>query len=473
MTTPDTTTTLDTSLRAALRRLDAAGRLAKISRPVAAHLEVAALMKHHDGGPALLFERVERHDMPVLGNFLASPANCEAAFALDAAGIRSLVERGLTQPVPPVEVAEAPCQEVRHGGACDLGAALPVLWHAPGDAGRFVTAGVVVVRDPETGVYNASYHRLQLLGGNRTAVKLDHGRHLRAAHEAAARAGEDLPVAVCIGTDLALLYAAAFMGAQMPRATSELDAAGGIKAAGLAVAACLTQDLVVPAETEIVLEGTISATETVTEGPFAEFVGYPSEVGPSPVLTVTALTTRRDPVYYAINGAGRETVMLRKYVLEASLLRSLRAAVPIVTDVEMTAGGLHRFHAVVAVRKESAQHEGFQRNAILAAFAALKDLDHVTVVDDDVDIRDPADVEYAVATRMEASRDLLLVPGARGHEYVRVSDGGVRAKLGIDATVPFANRERFRRAPFAAVGDGAGDLSTTPGSARAVPWLAV
>ena len=112
--------------------------------------------------------------------------------------------------------------------------------------------------------------------------------------------------------------------------------------------------------------------------------------------------------------------MLRKYVLEASLLKVLQSAVPIVTDAEMTAGGLHRFHAIVQVKKTGPTHDGLQRNAMLASFGALKDLDLVIVVDDDIDIRDPADVEYALATRMEASKDIVMVPGARGHEYVRV-----------------------------------------------------
>jgi 2,5-furandicarboxylate decarboxylase 1 len=114
----------------------------------------------------------------------------------------------------------------------------------------------------------------------------------------------------------------------------------------------------------------------------------------------------------------------------------------------MTAGGLHRFHAVVQVKKTSPHHDGLQRNAIMAAFGALKDLDMVIVVDDDIDLRDPADVEYALAMRMEAAHDLIVVPDARGHEYVRVGKGGIQAKLGIDATVPFAEKARFARASF-------------------------
>jgi 2,5-furandicarboxylate decarboxylase 1 len=448
--------------------MEAAGRIRTVTRKVSTDLEVAGLMKRHDGAEALWFEAVEGAAMPVLGNFLASPGNVTAAFGLDAHGVRAVLERAVAAPVAPERVGgagSAPCQAVVHTADVDLGATLPVLRHAPGDGGRFVTAGVVVVRDPETGVHNASYHRMQLLGPDRTAIKLDFGRHLRAAHERAVARGIDLPIVVCLGPDLALLHAAAFMGAQMPEDADELHAAGGIRGAPLPVVDALTSDLPVPADCEIVLEGRISPTETVHEGPFAEFLGYASDDGPSPVVTIDALTHRADPVYHAINGAGRETVMLRKYVLEAAALRALRAAVPIVRDVELTPGGLYRFHLIVQVAKRRPQDDGMQRNAMLAAFAALKDLDQVLVVDDDIDLRDPVDVEWALATRFEASRDLLPIPGARGHEYVRVSDRGMRTKLGIDATVPFAEQERFARAPFADVSLAAGDssLDAVPG----------
>ena len=149
-------------------------------------------------------------------------------------------------------------------------------------------------------------------------------------------------------------------------------------------------------------------------------------------------------------------------MLEASLLKVLQAAVPIVVDAEMTAGGLHRFHAVVQVRKATPQQEGLQRNAIFAAFGALKDLDLVIVVDEDIDIRDPHDVEYALATRMEASRDLMVMPAARGHEYIRVGQNGIRAKLGIDATIPVAEKARFARCEFEKVSVDPNTLSADP-----------
>ncbi|HWM21937.1 MAG TPA: UbiD family decarboxylase [Ilumatobacteraceae bacterium] len=450
---------IDLRFRTVLDRLAAAGRIDAVTRPVDQHLELAGLMKRHDGDTALLFENVKGASMSVLGNFLASPANVMAAFGGSRDDIRAAMARAISDPIPPAIVTgDIPCQQFVHTDDVELGELLPVLHHAPDDSGRFVTSGVVIVRDPETGVPNASYHRLQLLGGNRTAIKLDYGRHLRAAHERAIARGEDLPIVVCLGPDISLMYAAAFMGSQMPEHADELAAAGGIQGSPLAMAPALTSDLLVPVESEIVLEARISPTETTPEGPFAEFVGYESEDGPAPVMTVDAVTHRQDPIYLAINGAGRETVMLRKYVLETSALSALRAAVPIVSDVELTAGGLYRFHIVIQVTKRSRQHDGLQRNAVLAAFAALKDLDLAIVVDDDIDVEDHAEVEWAMATRMEASRDLIMIPGARGHEYVRVSDRGQRTKLGIDATVPFDERARFSRAPFVDVELAKGDV---------------
>lgn len=457
---------LDTRFRSALARMRERGRLQAYTPPVDPYLEVAGIMKRLDGGPALLFTDVRGHDIPVLGNFLAAQENCEAAFGVDFATIRTFVARGLANPLEPVLVDDAPVHEVVIASGIDLGAMFPALQHTAADAGRYITAGVIVTRDPDTQVYNASYHRLQLVGPNRTAIQLDFGRHLRFAWERAKARGEALPIAICIGADVALQYAAATMGSQLPETLDELAVAGGVAGRPLPVARAVTQPLLVPAEAEIVLEGRILPDQTVREGPFGEFVGYLSPVGDAPVVEISAVTRRAKPIWHAINGYGRETVMLRKYVLEASLLKVLTAAVPIVVDAEMTAGGLHRFHAVVQVRRTSAQQNGLQRNAIMAAFGALKDLDLVIVVDDDIDIRNPADVEYALATRMEASRDLITIPGARGHEYVRVGNAGIRTKLGIDATVPFEDRGRFARCQFSAVDVRPADLTFDDGVVR-------
>jgi 2,5-furandicarboxylate decarboxylase 1 len=457
---------LDTRFRSALERMAESGRLSAYAAPIDTHLAIAGTLKKHDGGPALMFTAVNGYDIPVIGNLLCCQLNCEAAFNLNFRGIRDAVGRALSAPIAPVVVAKAAAQENVQTEAIDLAATLPVLFHTAEDAGRFITAGVVIVRDPETGIYNASYHRLQLIGPTRTAIKLDYGRHLRLAFERAKRTGQPLPIAVCIGTDLALQYTAATMGSQMPEHADELAAAGGFCGRPLAVAKAVTQDLLIPADTEIVLEGVISPDQTIEEGPFGEFVGYLSPAGEAPIFEVTAVTHRNKPLYQVINGYSFETTMLRKYVLEASLLKVLQAAVPIVMDAEMTAGGLHRFHAVLQVRKTTPQHEGLQRNAILAAFGALKDLDMIIAVDDDIDIRNPHDVEYALATRMEASRDIFTIPDARGHEYVRIGRNGIRAKVGIDATVPLDEKARFRRCEFLDLDIAATDFVSDPAVLR-------
>jgi len=453
---------LDTSFRSAMDRMINRGRIEAFTSPIDTNLAVAGVMKKRDGGPALLFTAIDGYAIPIIGNLLCCQANCEAAFGVDFHGIRIAISRALSTPIPPVLVARPSAQQRVHIDKIDLSRMLPVLFHSAKDAGRFITAGVVIVRDPETQIYNASYHQLQLIRPNRTAIKLDYGRHLRLAFERAKRLGVPLPVVVCIGTDIALQYTAATMGSQMPEHADELAAAGGFCGRPLPVAKAVTQDLLVPADTEIVLEGRILPDQMIEEGPFGEFVGYLSPPGDAPIFEVTAVTHRQAPVYQAINGYGYETTMLRKYVLEASLLKVLHAAAPIVIDAEMTLGGLHRFHAVLQVRKSTPQHDGMQRNAVLAAFGALKDLDLVIVVDEDIDIRSPHDVEYALATRMEASRDLFVVPDARGHEYIRVGKNGVRSKLGIDATVPFNEKSRFARCEFVDVGTDTMRLSSDP-----------
>ncbi len=451
---------LDTRFRAALQRMAEAGRLKTYDAEADTHLEIAAIMKKLDGGPSIMFTNPKGHKTPIVGNFLSVQENCEAAFGADFKAIRGFIGRALGAPIPPQVVKTGPAQEVVLRDGFDIRSLLPVLFHTQEDAGRFMTAGIVIVRDPETGVFNASYHRLQLLGPARTGIKLDLGRHLRIAWERARARGEQLPVVVCIGTDVALHYTAATMGSQMPEGACELAAAGGLAGRPMPVLKAVTQDLLLPADTEFVLEGVIRTDEMVREGPFGEFIGFMSPENDLPVFDITAVTHRKNPVYLAVNGYGRETIMLRKYVLEASLLKAVQPAVPIVQDAEMTAGGLHRFHAVVQVKKLLPAHEGLQRNAILASFGALKDLDLVIVVDDDIDIRDPMDVEYALATRMEASRDLIVIPDARGHEYVRAGRDGIRAKLGIDATVPFEEREKFRRMRFEHTAVGLDDLSS-------------
>jgi len=463
MTTPRSEIgVLDTRFRTALERLDRAGRLLKVRSPVDPHLEIAGLVKQREGDVGFLFENVKGFSMPVACDLQASPSTVQTVFGLDADGVRAVMDRAMTRPLPYRLVDGGPAHDVvRLGKDIDVERQLPVLWHTARDGGRYVTAGCVIAKDPDTGVHNASFHRLQVRGPNTFALKLDFGRHLRALWEKASKRGEPLEIAVVIGGDLSLTYAACSLGALLPLEMDELEAASGLRGEALDLVRCQTVDLEVPAESEIVLEGRLHFERWEEhEGPFIEVFGMYTEVGPSPIFEVTALTHRDDAIYYGI--VGTEGIMLRKYILEAGILGQVKRAVPMVRDVEITRGGLYRFHLVISVHKNSPSDEGLQRNAIFAAIAALKDLDQVIVVDDDIDIHDPTDVEYALATRFEASKDLILMPGARGHEYVPVSDHGIRTKVGIDATVPIESREAFSRARYAAVSLADHDATTAP-----------
>ncbi|MFQ5691757.1 MAG: UbiD family decarboxylase, partial [Nitrospinota bacterium] len=412
---------LDTGFRSSIRRLSRAGRLMRVRTPVSPHLELSSFVKTLDGDLAFFFERVEGWEIPVCCNLLASRENVLAALGVDLRGLRAAVQRAIDHPIPPVEVEKGPCQEVTVMDGIDLGAMLPVPFHMEGDAGRFITGGIVIAKDAGSGVRNASFHRLQLLGGNRTALKLDLGRHLRDLYERAEAEGRPLEIAVVLGPDLSLFFAGASMGAHLPRGRDELEWASGLKGEALELVKCLTVDLEVPSESEIVLEGVLHPKERVREGPFLEFVGLYAEEGPSPVFEVRAVTHRERPIFYDISGG--EVRLIRKPLMEPGILGMVKAAVPIVQDVCLTTGGLCRFHLVVQVKKERPADEGLQRNAVFAALAALKDVDHVILVDEDIDPHDSEAVEWAVATRFDAERDLILIPGARGHEYVPVSQG--------------------------------------------------
>ena len=448
----------DLSFRAVLQRLDAAGLLLKVEDEVDWDLELTSILSSRPER-AMLFKRVKDYNMPVVGNLFGSEENLLTIYQQDVAGLRQYIPEGLGHPIPPKSVGSGPVQEVFHDNP-DLIQRLPMLRYAPNDGGRYISAGVVIAKDQETGVYNASYHRFMHVERNRMAVKIDQGRHLRVLWEQAKSKGEALPIAVVVGADMGTLYAGATMGAQLPFEMDEYHVVSGLLRRPVDLVDCRTVPLQVPTDAEIVLEGSISPDEEIAEGPFMEFVDMYSDVAPAPLVTIDCLCHRRDPLWYVI--MAKELPIFRKPVLEAAIINGVKAAAPCVTDVALTVGGLCRFHLNIAVKKRSAADEGYQRNAIYAAITALKDLDLVVVVDDDIDIRNPADVEWALATRWDASKGLILMPGSRGHEYIPISEEGVRTKVGIDATLPYGFSKRHKRIPFPPADLGKYKTSLTP-----------
>ncbi|MCL6593166.1 MAG: UbiD family decarboxylase, partial [Alicyclobacillus sp.] len=335
-------------------------------------------------------------------------------------------------PCQVVATGQAPVQERVITQSIDLMKTLPIPVHHKHDAGPYITAGLLIVRDPVTRQQNVAIHRLQVTGPNRLGVLLlpRHTQHLWRQAEAA---GRPLECAIVIGVDPATLLASQ---ANVPLGVDELAVAGALRGEPLRVVRGVTVDVDVPADAEVVLEGHILPKVREPEGPFGEFPKYYGPRSEKEVIELTAVTSRAQPYFHTILPAGWEHLLLGAIPREASLLAAVRQTVPTVTAVHLTPGGTCRFHAAIAMRK---QHEGQAKNAILAAFANNFDLKHVVVVDDDVDIFQAEEVEWALATRFQAHRGLVVVERAQGSRLDPSAEDGVSSKLGFDCTVPLGS----------------------------------
>ncbi|MGH6609656.1 MAG: UbiD family decarboxylase, partial [Burkholderiaceae bacterium] len=355
------------------------------------------------------------------------------------------------QPLRWREVAResAPCQQVVHDFAqpdTDIRTLLPIPTHSEHDSGPYISAGLVIARNPKTGVQNVSINRIQMNGRDRLGV-LILPRHLHAFFAAAEAKKQPLEVAIVIGVDPLTALASQ---AITPIDHDELEIAGALHGEPLTVVKCTTNEVRVPADAEIVIEGRLLPNVREPEGPFGEFPKYYSAREEREVIAIDAVTHRREPIFHTIVPAEMEHLLLGAIPREATLLAHLQRSFPNVTDVHLPVGGVCRYHLHVQMKKT---REGQPKNVIMGAFGGHYDLKQVVVVDEDVDIHDPAEVEWAVATRFQADRDLVLVSGAQGSALdpsttVGFKDNkppphqqGISAKMGLDATKPLQSSE--------------------------------
>lgn len=311
---------------------------------------------------------------------------------------------------------------------------IPIMKHFPGDAGRYITSGIVFSRAGS--VENASIHRMMVLDEKRVAARLVEGRHTHTMLKEALARGEKLPVAVTIGTHPLVTFAAC---TRVPQG-KELAYAAELLGGRLAVRECANGVLVPDAE--IVLEGYIGA-ERAAEGPFVDITGTYDPVRQEPVIEFTHMYCRPDPIYHGILPAGDEHKLLMGAPYEPKIYRAV-GEVTGVRDVLLTKGGAGYLHAVVKIRKNT---QGDAKNAIMAAFAAHTSLKHVVIVDEDIEIHDPTDVEFAVATRVRGDTDIMVITGVRGSSLdpTRLGDG-TNVKVGVDATMVMGKEDEFVRA---------------------------
>jgi 2,5-furandicarboxylate decarboxylase 1 len=426
------------TLRDWLDHLAARDRLAVLRPDLDLKFELAAYAKRLDGLRATVFPRPGGHPIPVVSGLISDRGWVAEAMAAEPAELLARFQDAALNPVPWQEVKSAPAQEVVHRDI-DLARLLPLPTHNEHDGGPYISAGIMIVRNPRTGKQNVSIHRCQVTGPNRLGV-LVLPRHTFAFHRMAEEAGQPLDAAIVIGADPLTLLASQ---AIVPIDHDELEIAGALQGRPLPVVKCLTSDIRVPAEAEIVVEGRFLPGVRELEGPFGEFPQYYGERAPREVMEVIAVTHRKDAIFHTMVGGGLEHLLLGAIPKEATLLAHLRRSFPNVLDVHLSPGGTMRFHLYVKIKKNQ---EGQGKNVILGAFAGSFDLKHVIVVDEDVDIHNPQDVEWAVATRFQADRDLVIVPESQGSKLDPSNRDGVGAKLGIDATKPLAAKEMtFKR----------------------------
>jgi UbiD family decarboxylase len=408
--------------------LKESGKLVEVKQPVSPRFEASRIAKKTKA-PVLF------HDISgskVIMNLLGSRDELSSMLGVPK---EEIIKR-LSEVSPEGEVQlvqDSPTLEVIEDDV-DL-TKLPILTHFEKDGAPYITAGIVV--SEYGGVMNASIHRLMLVGKDKLAARLVPPRHTYLLHKKAAEKGELLPVAIVLGCDPTIIYATS---TRVP-VGKEFEYAAALRGAPVELFEC-SNGVKVP-HSEIVLEGYVDPKERVEEGPFVDITGTYDVVRKEPVIHITRIIHRKDPIYHGILPAGPEHLLMMGVPYEPRIYRAV-GEVTTVKNVVLTEGGCCYLHAVVQIEKQT---EGDAKNAIMAAFAAHTSLKHVVVVDEDINIFDPNDVEFAIATRVKGDMDILIIPNVRGSSLdPRGAPDGTTTKVGIDATKVLIEKENFERA---------------------------
>lgn len=436
-------------LREFLAWVEREDRLTVIGSAVNPDLEMARII-HALEGQSVLFADPRCPGWRVVSGVCARREYFAWALGTDVIGIVPRLVEALNHPLEPPLISAAPCQEIVDPSLSLTD--LPLLKHLNRDGGPYITAGVSVIRDPDHG-RNVSFHRLMQVGPRAFTARIVEGRGTDTAWRKAMDSGRDLEVAICLGVPIHVLLAAALSPA---KGVDELAIAHAL--APTPLARCRTVDLEVPAQCEAVLEGRITG-QLADEGPFIDLTETWDVVRQQPVIEIDCITHRRAPIYHALLPGGMEHKLLMGLPREPTIFQAVSEVADCRT-VSITPGGMSWLHAVVQITKRAAD-DGLR--AIEAAFRGHGSLKHVVVVDDDVDPFDPASVEWAVATRFQADRDLLIFkdqPSSSLDPSAKLVPGqkARSAKMGLDATIPWtdgagrplspASRDGFRKVRY-------------------------
>jgi len=415
-------------MREFIEQLRSSGKITDIRQSVSREFEAPRIAKTTQG--PVLFHDVE--GKKAIMNLLGTRDELAAMLGVP----RDMIIQKLSEVQPDGEfviVTESPTMEVVDEEV-DL-YSLPIMKHFAKDGGLYITAGIVV--SEYEGSMNASIHRFMVLDKDKLAARLVPPRHTYVLHKKAASRGDKLPVSIVIGADPVITFAST---TRVP-VGKEFHYAAALRGAPVELFAC-SNGVKVP-HAEIVLEGYIDPVERVSEGPFVDITGTYDEIRPEPVIHITKIIHRKDPIYHGILPAGPEHLLMMGVPYEPKIYRAV-SEVTTAKNVVLTEGGCCYLHAVVQIEKQT---EGDGKNAIIAAFASHTSLKHVVVVDEDIDIFDPKDVEFAIATRVKGDMDVMIITNVRGSSLdPRGAPDGTTTKIGIDATKVLKQVEIFERA---------------------------
>lgn len=418
-------------------------QLVRVKTEVDPRFELGAVAYKFHGNKPVLFESVKGNRWSVFAGLYWNRAILADVFGVPETRLSfhfaEAVAEWRASPLHPVVVDSAPSQEIVEKN-WDI-RKLPAPQVGTEEGGQYLTSSVVIAKDPDTGVRNASIMRCMITGRDRMTCLMDIGRHLRDYYERAEARGKPLEITINNGVDPAVHIASVVPAVAAPIELDELGIASHLLGEPLTLVKAKTVGVEAVGTAQFVLEGELLPKVREPEGPAAEVTGYYAQKDDRWVIRVKGVTRRKNPIWHTII-PGREVYNAVGLMAEASIFRSISNQVPVVKDVVLTYGGCGFYHAVVQVEKNI---EGIQRNVILATFASFPPLKQVVVVDSDVNIRDPQDVEWALATRFRPDRDIILIPDARGHELNPVTNDGIGCKIGLDATAPYPRPVNFNR----------------------------
>jgi 2,5-furandicarboxylate decarboxylase 1 len=411
------------SLRSYLKKVEGQSRLVTVTAPISKFYDVAGVLKKLEPGP-VMFENVRGSPFRVVGNLFCTKSAFADYFDILISKITPRLLRAIEERTPPAIVETAPCQDVvvLNPDLDDL----PILMHCRGDGGNYISSGVWIAKHPQYG-QNMDFHRAMQISKTAMAVRVVKGRHF----DLFLQDLKEMDVAICVGNPPSVLAAAA---TSVSLGLDEMHIANALEP--LPAVRAKTVDLLVPAESEFVLEGTIYRDRRHAEGPFVDLTETQDIVREEPVFVVKAITHRRDAIWHALLPGALEHKLLMGMPREPTIFREVNTMVDCM-DVNVNPGGASWLHAIVQIDKQS-DDDG--PKAIEAAFAGHRSCKHVFVVDKDIDIYNPLEVEWAMATRFQGDRNLIIKPRAPGSSLDPSSDSEsyLTTRVGFDLTKPLA-----------------------------------